>query len=168
MSDSCMQLNTPLHAYVWSDQAGENIHNDDKREPLKKKKKNWERFKCFRNGRNCSFNENYDGAVAVDGSERDGSVDRWFGSKRSKNLENVAEREKSRWDLKKGRMTKEGRVREDARCDNFTKKIYFFFSVQFRCNAELRLLKFYWITLLSFSIKLQIWWDNWMDNWSPT
>lgn len=125
MSDSCMQLNTPLHAYVWSDQAGENIHNDDKREPLKKK--NWERFKCFRNGRNCSFNENYDGAVAVDGSERDGSVDRWFRSKRSKNLENVAEREKSRWDLKKGRMTKEGGIREDARCDNFTKKSIFFF-----------------------------------------
>lgn len=69
---------TLTRAYVWSDQTGENIHNDDKRETLKK---SWVRFKCFRNGRNCSFNENYDGAVAVDGSERDG---RWMVQKQTK------------------------------------------------------------------------------------
>lgn len=81
---------TLTHANLWSDQAGENIHNDE-RETWKK---SWARFKCFRNERNSIFNENYDGAVVVDVVVR-GMVDRWFRSKRSKNLENVAEREKS-------------------------------------------------------------------------
>lgn len=129
------QLHAVKHrrVYVWSGQTGENIHNDDKRETLKK---SWVRFKCFRNGRNCSFNENYDGAVAVDGM-----VDGWYRSKRSKNLKNVAERVKSRQTRKKKERVKRGggegyeRKRGRRKLRQFAKNL-FSLNVEFRCNAE--------------------------------
>lgn len=118
-------------------------------------KKSWARFKCFRNGRNCSFNENYVGAVTVDGSERDG---RSLGDSEANEVKirrMSLNARKILLDLKK-KGRKRRRAEKDATISR--KKIYF--SVEFCCNAETRLLKFYRTTLLSLSIKLQARRDN--------
>lgn len=65
-----------------------------------------------------------------------GTVDRWFRGKRSKNLENVAERERNPVGLEK-----KGRVRwRREKCDNFTKNLFFGRILLQRGDATVKIL----------------------------
>jgi hypothetical protein len=86
-------------------------------------KKSWARFKCFRNGRNCSFNENYVGAVTVDGSERDGRSLDGSEANEVKIWRMSLHGRKILLDLKKKKRKEE--AESGKRCDNFTKNLLF-------------------------------------------
>jgi len=100
---------------VWSSQADENIHNNDKRETLKKKAG---RDLNVSGTREIAASTRITMALSPSMVER-GMVDRWFRSKQSKNLENVAEREKSRRTWKKKRE-------EKMHAAIISRKIFFF------------------------------------------
>jgi len=124
-------------------QAGENIHNDDKRGELQKK-------------RRAGLDLNVSGTREIAAPTRitvlspsmatRWTVDRWFGSKRSKNLENVAGR-RACWVWKR-------RKKNNARSPTISWKKYFSDGISPQ-RAETRLFKFHRDTSLSLSIKLQ-------------